>query len=207
MGIEIAGNVALPGQQELVEVLAEIRAWMPSLQPDMSLDNTKGKGTALSAWVLLVWGSAVSSFGTTHANECRHNQEGGRGFLLLMTTRQMDFILSSWSLGVVSHTFVTCRCGGCHGAWLRWLLLGRQVATPSTQFLKSGKELQVPGFLQEHGKLSCQPASQHSLWAGMSVSKPLRTSSGLSMVDAKKIHGSRPSSERDGYLLSPWPQG
>lgn len=56
MGIELAGNVTSPGQQELVEVLAEIRAWMPSLQPDLSLDNTKGKDAALRACVLLGWG-------------------------------------------------------------------------------------------------------------------------------------------------------
>lgn len=56
-GMEMAGNVASPGQQELVEVLAEIRAWMPSLQPDRSLYNSKGKGTALRACVLLGWGS------------------------------------------------------------------------------------------------------------------------------------------------------
>lgn len=56
-GMEMAGNVASPRQQELVEVLGEIRAWVPSLQPDMSLDNTKGKGTALKASILLGWGS------------------------------------------------------------------------------------------------------------------------------------------------------
>lgn len=56
-GMEMAGNVASPRQHELVEVLAEIRAWMPSLQSDMSLDNTKGKGTASKACILLGWGS------------------------------------------------------------------------------------------------------------------------------------------------------
>lgn len=47
-------------------------------------------------------------------------------------------------------------------------------------------------FTPELGKLGGQPALQHSLRVSMSVSKPLRTSSGL--VDAKKIRGSHPSS-------------
>lgn len=144
--MEMAGNVASPGQQELVEVLAEIRAWMPSLQPDMSLDNTKGKGRALRACILLSWGNAISSFCTTHANECQHNQEEGRGSLLLTTAWQMGFILSSWSLGVASHTFVTCRCGGCHGAWL-CSVTGGQTAIPSSQSLRSRQEMPFSGFL------------------------------------------------------------
>lgn len=56
-GMEMAGNVTSPRQQDLLEVLAEMRAWMASLQPDMSLDNTKGKGTTLRACILL--GGAV----------------------------------------------------------------------------------------------------------------------------------------------------
>lgn len=173
---------------------------------DMSLDNTKGKGTALGACVILSWGSAVCSFCTIHANECQHNQEGGRGSLLLMTAWQMGFILSSWSLGEVLHTFMTCRCGECHSAWL-CLVAGGSDSKPQLSVSKIWGRAAVRWFFPEHGKLSCQPASQHGLWASVSVSKPLRTSSGLSMVDAKKIHGSHPSSERDGYLLSPWPQG
>lgn len=64
--------LASPGQQELLDVLAETRTCVPSGWPNTGLDNVKGQGRSLRVSIRLAWGSllvrsavdAISSFCT-----------------------------------------------------------------------------------------------------------------------------------------------
>lgn len=153
--------LASPCQQELLEVLAEMRACTPSGQPNVSLNHVKGKGHSLKGMCPPCLGQPVARevccwcrklfLHPPVLTNAKIIRRGGKGSLLLMTAWQMGFILSNCSPGVVSHTFVTCRCGDCHGVCLCSVTSrgrGGQIATLSSPALKSGEELQAPGLLQ-----------------------------------------------------------